>query len=80
MSTSGDEYQASLVEKRLAAMTVGLIILAVVGIALSLLGVAFSWATGFLSFLFLVVMLALPAAMLLLIAVVVIGLIRRRKG
>lgn len=67
-------------EKRLAAMTVGLIILAVVGIALSLLGVAFSWATGFLSFLFLVVMLALPAAILLLIAVVVIGLIRRRKG
>ena len=67
-------------EKRLAAMTVGLNILAVEGIALSLLGVAFSWATGFLSFLFLVVMLALPAAILLLIAVVVIGLIRRRKG
>lgn len=60
-------------------MTVGLIVLGILGIVITLLSAAFSWTGDYLTVVTMVVFLSLPLAIILLLIVVVVGISRRRR-
>ncbi len=80
MTSEKRDYEPSSWERSLAAMAVGLMALGVLGIALTLVAAAFQWSGSFWPIVTMTVLISLPLAILLLIALVVTGIVRRRRN